>query len=484
MSTSNMATIEKPKIDEYPIHKAIASGNILEVKAKIKEYPSHINLPDKYNYSPLMTSSELGFANISKVFVENGADINFKGGEYGSAALHIAAQKGKTEVLKFLLQCGSDVDMKNDIGIRPLHMAALNDHVDIVQLLTSYQCDLNAVCKIGDTGLHFAAYGGSIETVKLLIKKGASFNQPNQGMLTPIHEAAMKGHIEVVKYLINNGVDIDCKGGKFGSSLLHLAAQFGKPELVAVLLERGSNINIKNNMGSTPLLIAIRNKNYNIVKLLIDQGCDIYAMDKERNTVFHFAAFLGCFEIVKLLIEKGALLNEKNIFMSTPLREAAIKGNFEIVKFLLENGADVNSVDVDWNTSLHLAIRSDDFCIKTVKVLLDYGADYRKKNNAGFSVLDLCKEDKNWKIMELILSKMMNDMEMKDSKRKDPKPVQFTLDECVICNGHRDDVFALYPCGHAKTCEMCCLNLLASPDINSVCPICRSRIDDYKKIYV
>ena len=86
--------------------------------------------------------------------------------------------------------------------------------------------------------------------------------------------------------------------------------------------------------------------------------------------------------------------------------------------------------------------------------------------------------------MESILSKMMNDMEMKDSKRKDPKPVQFTLDECVVCDGHRDDIFTLYPCGHAKTCEICCLKLLASPDINSVCPICRRRIVDYKKIYV
>ena len=82
--------------EDYPIHKAIASGNVLEVKEKIKEYPSHINSANYNNFSPLMEASWFGFATIAKVLVENGADIHFKGGKYESSSLHLAAQEAKS----------------------------------------------------------------------------------------------------------------------------------------------------------------------------------------------------------------------------------------------------------------------------------------------------------------------------------------------------------------------------------------------------
>ena len=58
-------TTAESSVDDYPIHKAIASGNVLEVKEKIKEFPSLINATDPYNFSPIMFSSWLGFATIT-----------------------------------------------------------------------------------------------------------------------------------------------------------------------------------------------------------------------------------------------------------------------------------------------------------------------------------------------------------------------------------------------------------------------------------
>ena len=342
-------TTAESSLENYPIHKPIETGNVLEVKEKVKELPSLINATDPYNYSPLSLASWLGFATIAKVLIENGANIHFKGGKYGSSSLHMAAQRAKLEVLTFLLQCGSNVNVRNNDGNTPLHLAACNGH-------------------------------------------------------------------------------------------------------------------------------------FNIVKLLIDNGCDINAVTKVKNTALHCAAQSGHFEIVKLLIEKGAALDVTDSKKNTALHFATYQEHFEIVKCLLEKGVNVNPVDKDGDTPLHLAIKSDKFSVELVKVLLDYGADFKLKNKNGISPLEESKSLPGNDVLNIIVDKMSN-MQLQETGAKVSKSLYFKLDDCVICDNPREEIFSLYPCGHAKTCELCCLKLIASHDINSVCPICRKEIKDYQKVY-
>ena len=98
------STEEKSPQNEFPIHTAIESGNISEVKKMLEYYPDHINKPDKQNISPLMMCSKLGHVHIAKVLIESGAEINFKGGSNGNTSLHVAARMGIAEVLEFLLK--------------------------------------------------------------------------------------------------------------------------------------------------------------------------------------------------------------------------------------------------------------------------------------------------------------------------------------------------------------------------------------------
>ena len=95
--------------------------------------------------------------------------------------------------------------------------------------------------------------------------------------------------------------------------------------------------------------------------------------------------------------------------MYTPLHYAADRGQLKIVKFLLKNGANINSVNVASQTSLHLATITRNFNIEVIKVLLDHGANFKVKDNAGSTVLDLCKGNQNGKdVIEFILAKMIN----------------------------------------------------------------------------
>lgn len=54
----------------------------------------------------------------------------------------------------------------------------------------------------------------------------------------PLHLAAKNGHLETVKALLDGGFDVDFLT-EAGSSL-HMAALFGRPQVVKLLLEHGN----------------------------------------------------------------------------------------------------------------------------------------------------------------------------------------------------------------------------------------------------
>ena len=51
---------------------------------------------------------------------------------------------------------------------------------------------------------------------------------------------------------------------------------------------------------------------------------------------------------------------------------------------------------------------------------------------------------------------------------------------CVVCYDQRKGTFALLPCGHAKTCETCCVKIVEE---TKSCPLCRGNVSKYQKIF-
>ncbi|MGA9629764.1 MAG: ankyrin repeat domain-containing protein, partial [Candidatus Rickettsiella isopodorum] len=101
-----------------------------------------------------------------KFFVEAGARIDSKNLD-GSTPLHLAAQYGYLNIVKYLLKKRSHLEIKDKIiGNTPLHLAILYDHFDIVKYLFESGADLNAINKWGDTPLSCAAKSGYLKIVK------------------------------------------------------------------------------------------------------------------------------------------------------------------------------------------------------------------------------------------------------------------------------------------------------------------------------
>ena len=115
-------------------------------------------------------------------------------------------------------------------------------------------------------------------------------------------------------------------------------------QLLQHFLQSGADIPVNAHFDLTAALVmAFRNKNFELAKFLVEIGADPNVKVTNGCTALMYASANENLEMVKFLVENSADPNEKNRGGWTALMFAFEKGNFEMVKFLVENGADPNS---------------------------------------------------------------------------------------------------------------------------------------------
>ena len=214
----------------------------------------------------------------------------------------------------------------------------------------------------------------------------------------PIHDAAAAGDLAAIQAELDKGVDVNAKDND-GRTPLHYAAKYATKEVVELLIPNGADVNAKMKDGATPLHVAAQDGHKEIAELLIDKGADVDAQDVNGWTPLHSTAYEGHRGIVELLIVKDADVNAKDVNGRTPLdlgiftseiadllrkhggrtaeelalRIAAFRGDLAGVQAQLDAGADVNTKDGDGWTPLHY---SANYGYKEiVQLLIGNGAD-------------------------------------------------------------------------------------------------------------
>jgi hypothetical protein len=126
-----------------------------------------------------------------------------------------------------------------------------------------------------------------------------------------------------------------------GQTALHHAAKRGREATVRLLVDRGADVNAKNNYRETVLHLAARREA--VVRLLVDRGADVNAKDNNRVTVLHLAANEANEAVVQLLVDRGADVNAKDNYDMTVLYRAVISwpNNKAVVQLLVDRGADI-----------------------------------------------------------------------------------------------------------------------------------------------
>ena len=163
--------------------------------------------------------------------------------------------------------------------------------------------------------------------------------------------ASRHGNKNVVQELISAGADTN-KADNVGETPLYLAIRKGRKDIAQLLLEGGANPNtVDDDWGvapKAPLLWAAKKGKAWAVQLLLDAGADPNLADQKGNTPLHWAA-MGKYEkyhstfdeyqyIVEILLAKGAEQRRVNQDLHTPLDVAKIYGSTEIERFFKLEG--------------------------------------------------------------------------------------------------------------------------------------------------
>ena len=153
-----------------------------------------------------------------------------------------------------------------------------------------------------------------------------------------ISEAACLGDVDCLRRLIAADAMRTWEISGDGWPPLHLAAAFGSPEAVTLLLEHGSHIHqVSHNPQRNQALhacIALRNSP-EVARRLIDAGANVNATAAGGYTPLHIAASNGGRDMVVLLLESGADPAARCDQDKTPADYARERGHAELVALLV-----------------------------------------------------------------------------------------------------------------------------------------------------
>lgn len=285
------------------------------------------------------------------------------------ATICIAAENGRLEMLKLLLEKGAQVDLIDYLDT-PLNLAAKNGFSDVVELLLKYGADINHSGSLQETPLIKAIKNHHFSTVKTLIFYNVTINQPPY-YGTALMQAIKINNHKVVELLLQNGADVNQTGGLDGETPLCLAAERADAEIIKLLLAYGAIIDKPSiTFGLTPLWIVSRNGYITLVEMFISHGADVNKTSLNGITPLWIAAYHGYTKIINTLLLHKADVNLANDHGETPIWCAAQRGHRAAVELLLISGADVNKADNRNITAMQIAITHGEY--KIVALLRSY----------------------------------------------------------------------------------------------------------------
>jgi ankyrin repeat protein len=285
-----------------------------------------------------------------------------------------AAAAGDTLTLQRLMKSDPSLSRAEYFYAPPIHFAVREGHAEAVRILLDAGaaeaewngCDFDSLIEI--------ARDRSYEEIALLLEEFRGRRRPVAPAEDhPIHLAAERDDVQLVRDLLKGDATLLNRRDAGGRTPLHRAVRRSAHEVIALLLDRGADIDATDSRGAQGIDLAVWSRttlatgDFHTARLLLSRGatCDLT-----------IAAALGDLDRVTALLDQNpACVREVRANGKRPLSAAVKFGRREIARLLLERGADPNwpESDAPRGASLHTAARAGDR--ELVELLLARGAD-------------------------------------------------------------------------------------------------------------
>jgi ankyrin repeat protein len=154
-------------------------------------------------------------------------------------------------------------------------------------------------------------------------------------------------------------------------TLLMEAVEYGAMDVARLLLERGADVNARDDDGDTALYWASRNGHEELVALLLSHGADVINKGMGDWTALMTASDWGHLGVVRMLLQhmRGVGLNERSTSGRTALCIACGRGRQEVARALLLAGADHTIANNEGQTPLQTSRkRGHQLCEELIEV--------------------------------------------------------------------------------------------------------------------
>ena len=290
--------------------------------------PGHVFIINLANLNPQgghSRSYDSVFKCLKKL-IECGADVNIRNNE-GNTLLHLACKFGLPDVIEELLT-RNPLILKNNKGSTPHHLASTCSKSDCLAILTRNKLiHLDTCDNVGNTPLHLASKFGKTECIQHLIWHQADVNAKNKEGKTPLHLATDRGHNNAILKLINLGASLVDVSDKNGVTPLHILAIGNSDTQISHELTKRKNLKIDmvDENGETALHYAAFHNNIRFARILMKLDPHLidmltYCTDSKLKTdikhgqctALHFATHEGNHDMVKHLKFAGARTDLRN----------------------------------------------------------------------------------------------------------------------------------------------------------------------------